>query len=151
MKRISAPAVGHIFSEVPNWIWYTIGIVSVITFVASIVILRIAVSRMAPDYFVAERDPDQTLKAKHPAARDMGIIGKNFLGAILLLAGIIMLATPGQGLLTILMGVVLLDFPGKRRMEIALIRRPAIHKSINWMRKRDGKEPLIVPDKPSST
>ncbi len=40
---------------------------------------------------------------------------RNLYGGLLIIAGVIMLFTPGQGLLTLLAGFLLLDFPGKRR------------------------------------
>jgi hypothetical protein len=69
------------------------------------------------------------------------------LGAVFLLAGLAMLFTPGQGLLTILMGIMLLNFPGKQRLELAIVRRPAVLKSINWVRGRAGRPPLQLPEK----
>ena len=60
----------------------------------------------------------------------------------LLVAGILMLVLPGQGILTILAALALLDFPGKRKMEMRILHRPAILKSVNWLRKRAGREPL---------
>jgi hypothetical protein len=71
-------------------------------------------------------------------------IGKNLLGVVFVLAGIAMLVLPGQGLLTILMGLLLVEFPGKRRLELALVRRPAIRSFLDRMRARKGKPPFQV-------
>ncbi len=76
------------------------------------------------------------------------MLGKNIAGVFFLLMGIIMLITPGQGLLTILIGLLLMDFPGKRRFEIWLIRIPSIHRAINWIRKKGDKAPLKLPSEP---
>lgn len=40
---------------------------------------------------------------------------KNVFGFVLIVAGIVMLVTPGQGLLTIFLGLAIADWPGKRR------------------------------------
>ena len=72
---------------------------------------------------------------------------KNLLGAVLLLAGLVMLVTPGQGILTIMAGLWLLDLPGKRRGEQHLIGLPKVLSSINWIRRKAGHLPLRVPDR----
>jgi len=42
---------------------------------------------------------------------------KNLLGVLLFMLGLIMLVTPGQGILTLLFGLMLMNFPGKYRVE----------------------------------
>ncbi len=69
---------------------------------------------------------------------------KNILGTLVILAGIVMLFLPGQGLLAILIGIMLLDFPGKHQLERKLICKPKILTSINRLRKRFGKVALVV-------
>ena len=75
---------------------------------------------------------------------------KNILGVLVIGAGVVMLITPGQGVLTILIGIMLLDFPGKRRWERKLIRRPRINQTINRIRARFGKPPLLLDSEISS-
>ncbi len=70
------------------------------------------------------------------------VIAKNIAGVILILAGIVMLIGPGQGILTILIGLVLLDIPGKRPFEARLIKRPAVLTAVNNLRERYHKPPL---------
>jgi UPF0716 family protein affecting phage T7 exclusion len=83
---------------------------------------------------------------RHPAIRAAGIIGKNILGVLLVVVGILLSipGVPGQGLLTILLGIMLLDFPGKRRLEQNLLSRPQILKTINRLRARFGKQALEI-------
>ena len=71
---------------------------------------------------------------------------KNLLGFTLVLAGVAMIFLPGQGVLTIVVGLGLMNFPGKYKLERRLIRIPAVHLSINWMRKQGHKKPLLVPE-----
>jgi len=55
-----------------------------------------------------------------------------------------MLVLPGQGLLTILFGIALLDFPGKYRLERRIVSYPKVLNSINWIRKKANKKPLVI-------
>ncbi len=119
---------------------WALGVGSVATFFGSLVLLPILVVRMSPDYFLPERKP--AFAAAHPVLRLLGVVGKNALGLLLLLAGIAMLFVPGQGLLTILLGIMLMDFPGKRRLELWLVGRPKVLSALNWIRRRRGREAL---------
>jgi hypothetical protein len=51
---------------------------------------------------------------------------------------------PGQGILTILLGLIMMDIPGKRPFETGLVKRPKVLQSINRLRERFGKPPLIL-------
>jgi hypothetical protein len=74
------------------------------------------------------------------------MVGKNLLGAFLVLLGIVLSlpGVPGQGILTILIGVMLLDFPGKRDLERKLVSRPKVREGIDRLRQRFGKPPLVL-------
>ena len=72
------------------------------------------------------------------------VIGKNVLGAIFVVAGLIMLVLPGQGIFTILIGIMLLDFPGKYRLERWIVARRPVLQSINWLRQRAGRAALVL-------
>jgi archaellum biogenesis protein FlaJ (TadC family) len=117
---------------------------SVVMFLGSLIIMPMLVARIPADYFVQEERPPSKWMGHHPALRITLMIGKNLLGVVLILAGLAMLLIPGQGLLTMLIGVLLLDLPGKYRFEKWLITRPRIHRAINWLRAKAGREPLIT-------
>ena len=87
----------------------------------------------------------EAIRESHPILRILFLILKTLLGAILLLGGILMLITPGQGLLTIVIGLLLMNFPGKRRFEIWLVSLGPIHRAMQWIRKRGGKQLLEIP------
>jgi hypothetical protein len=74
------------------------------------------------------------------------VVGRNLLGGILVLIGILMLVLPGQGLLTILVGIMLMDIPGKYRIARLIVSRPPVLQSMNWIRRRAGREPLVLGD-----
>jgi hypothetical protein len=75
------------------------------------------------------------------------LILKNLLGAVLVIAGAVMLFTPGQGLLTILIGIMLLNFPGKRRLERKLVARPRVLNAINGLRARFARPHLVIEER----
>lgn len=116
--------------------------VSAAMFVGSLVIVPIAVARIPEDYFAHDRR--EPLDTRHPLLRLTLRVLKNVLGFVLVVAGIAMLVLPGQGILTIVIGIALLDFPGKYRLERKLVSRPAVLRSLNWIRRKAGRPPLRV-------
>jgi len=70
---------------------------------------------------------------------------KNLVGVLLVLAGLVMLVLPGQGLLTLAIGLGLMNFPGKRNLIRRLIGRPRVLRTINRWRARAHKAPLEPP------
>ena len=72
------------------------------------------------------------------------VIGKNLLGVILIVLGILMLVLPGQGVLTMLIGLMMVSFPGKRKLAAIIISRTSMLPSVNRFRARFGKSPLIL-------
>jgi hypothetical protein len=101
-----------------------------------------AVIRLPSDYFTETRRHPLGSWEGHAVLRPVLLIVKNLLGIILLIAGLVMLIVPGQGLLTIAVALILLDFPGKFRLERWLATRPAVWRSLNWLRKRAGHKPF---------
>ena len=118
---------------------------TIITFLATLIAVPILVVRIPPDYFSRTKRHGKLWANQHPVVRAMLMIGKNALGFILVVAGIIMLVLPGQGIFTILIGIMLLNFPGKYRLEWWVVTRGPVLRSINWLRRRAGRDPL-VPD-----
>lgn len=120
--------------------------ISIAMLLLSILITPFILIRMGEDYFLNDRQiPEDSFKDQHPALRLSALALKNLLGFILVLAGIAMLALPGQGLLTIFMGLMLMNFPGKRALELRIIRLPKVLKSINWIRAKADHPPLKLP------
>jgi hypothetical protein len=119
--------------------------VSVIVFVGSLIVTPLLVAGIPEDYFAHEKRPPSSLAHQHPIIRISLLILKNTLGVILITAGIAMLLTPGQGLLTALIGFLMIDFPGKYRVEQWMVGRPRVLKMINWIRRRKGKSLIVAP------
>lgn len=123
------------------WAWL-IASISVLMFVGTLALLPYLLIRLPADYFVSR--PITEWPTRHPLVHLLLVIGKNLLGVVLIVLGIVMLVFPGQGLLTILLGIILMDFPGKRNLERRLIRYKPLLKSANWLRRRYDKPPFEV-------
>jgi len=119
-------------------------VVSAITFIGSLLVVPMLVSRIPDDYFSHERRERTEWAEHHPVIRMTLIVAKNLFGYVIILMGIAMLVLPGQGLLTMIIGVMLINFPGKYRLERWLVSRKPILRSINWLRKKTGHAPLLV-------
>jgi len=125
---------------------WILGVVSIVTFVGSLVAVPILVVRMPSDYFLTKEPSAESWGGRHPKQARTLVIAKNVFGGLLILAGIAMLVLPGQGVITILIGISLMNFPGKRRLELKVIRIPAVLSAINWMRAKRGRPPLRLPE-----
>lgn len=121
---------------------------SVVMFLASLALGPMIAAAIPPDYFTHRRRPPSRFAGHHPALRLALLIAKNALGVVLILAGLAMLALPGQGLLTIFVGFVLIDFPGKYALERWLVRRRFVRRPINWIRRRRGRPELQLAARP---
>jgi len=89
------------------------------------------------------RPPPRRKKTRSVAGLFVLLI-KNALGLIMIMAGIIMLLIPGQGVLTIVIGLMLLDFPGKYKLEQWAVRRGPVLRVINHARRRARRPPLVI-------
>lgn len=121
-----------------------LGIVSVVSFLASLVIIPWIVLRIPADYFSKPKRVSLISSSAHPSLKILVFIVKNLFGVAVILLGIAMLVLPGQGLLTILIGVVLIDFPRKYKFQRWLISRGPVFKSANWLREKGHKTPLKI-------
>ena len=134
-------------------LWW-LAVTSVLACIGTLTLVPLLLVRLPTDYFAHGKRHPAPWGHHHPLIRGILLVGKNIVGALFLLAGLIMLFLPGQGLLTMVMGIILLDLPGKYRFERWLIsHRPILH-GINWLRLRAGKPLLILgkenaPDSPT--
>ncbi len=115
-------------------------VLSVVSFVFSLVAIPYFVIKLPYDYFAHEHRP----KEKWLKGSGIFNIVKNIVGIVLIIGGILMLVLPGQGVLTILIGLMITDFPGKYKFERWLVKREPVLKTINWIRKRAGKRELLI-------
>lgn len=122
-------------------------IFSIVFFIGSLIAIPFILVRLPADYFDV-RVPRSWMKNHHPVLRILGHVVKNTIGVIFCFVGFLMLFLPGQGILTMLIGISMLDFPGKRKLEAMLIGRPMVLNTINTMREKFGKPPLVVAPDP---
>jgi hypothetical protein len=121
------------------------GAVSLAALGATVVGVPWVVGRLPVDYFSRERREVWRESDGEPLfALLLGLL-KNLLGAVLVLLGVLMLFTPGQGVLTLLAGLLLMNFPGKYRLECWLVLRPGVMRGMNWLRARRGQPPFESP------
>lgn len=128
-------------------LFQTLGLASLALFVVSLVVFPLVVAYLPGDYFVRDKRDPAHQKRRHPVVWVLLSVVKNIFGFVLILAGIAMLVLPGQGILTILMGVALANFPGKFTLERRLVRRPAVGRALNRIRRFAGKDPLELPSR----
>jgi hypothetical protein len=143
--------ISDVFAQIESYvpanvlIWFAVS--SVFMFVGTLIAIPIILMRLPADYFDI-RKPRPWMENHHPMLRLLGHMVKNVVGAIFLFAGFLMLFLPGQGVLTMLIGLSLIEFPGKRRVEAKIVGQSTVLNTINSMRAKFGKPPLIIaPDR----
>ncbi|MDQ2076213.1 hypothetical protein [Marinimicrobium sp. ABcell2] len=137
----------HLLATHDTLLWF-LAAFSILMFLGSLLALPIIIARLPEDYFSA---PSRRLLRgeQRPLPYWLMIAGKNLLGALLLVLGVLMLVLPGQGLLTLSVGIMLLNFPGKYRLERWLVSRPPVLNTLNWIRHKKHRPPLRNPRSPT--
>lgn len=131
------------------WLSLTLGrvllgvFIFVISLVVSFVVVGVVLIKIPENYFSSHYQAD-FLPNSRWLTRWGAVIAKNIAGLLLVLAGIVMLVGPGQGVLTILIGLILMDIPGKRPLEARIIKRPIILSAANDLRARYNRPPLVM-------
>ena len=125
-------------------IWW-LAVASIITFIVTLIVVPMLVVRITSDYFShREHSKTSSYSDQHPVVKGILLTGKNVLGYVFIMIGIVMLFIPGQGILTIVAGLTLMNFPGKYRLGRWLVVRRPVLRSINWLRQRSKRNPLIL-------
>jgi hypothetical protein len=113
---------------------------SAVAFFATLAIVPVILVRLPADYLLIDRHV--TYAPQHPLLWWIWHAIKNLIGAMLVLGGLIMLVTPGQGVLSIVIGLMLLDFPGRTRLIRRILGHPRVLRAVNAIRKRWNRPPL---------
>jgi len=103
----------------------------VLALVGAITLSRMLASLPA-DHFVGDRP--QTSGAL-----------RRTVGLLLVAAGIVMLVTPGPGIVSIVVGLLMLDLPVLRPLIVRLLRRRRVAAAVNAARERAGRPPFVLP------
>jgi hypothetical protein len=122
--------------------WWLTG-TSVLFFLAMIIIAPVMAVRVPADYFAKGKRHKELGSGLPAGMRPIVKIGKNVLGAVLVVAGVAMLVLPGQGVFAVLIGLMLMDIPGKRKLVRWIVSRPSVLRSINKLRHRYHRPPLV--------
>ena len=128
-----ATAVRYLF-------WLAVAISVIGTLLLPLLAIRIPV-----DYFSRPTTLDHSAREGRVGLRAVSTILRNTLAIMLFAAGIVMLFTPGQGLLMLLVALWLANFPGKRNLERRLVSIPGVLMTIDKIRAKGGKPPLQMP------
>lgn len=125
--------------------WVLLVILSVVSFIASIVGSTMLLISLPADYF---KTKERIRRIKNPVFRICFSSLKNIFGGMLIVVGIFLSVPgiPGQGVLTILTGLIISDFPGKRRLERRLISVPVVLSAANQIRSRFKRSSLVLDD-----
>lgn len=128
---------------------------SALLFIVTLFGLPLLVIKLREDFFlrIFERSDEKnghgyaafSGRYRHPLVILPLLLLKNLLGVLFVCTGFLLLFMPGQGLLTILAGLLLLNFPGKRRLELAIVSKPSIRAGLQWIRRKAGKKPFLLP------
>lgn len=114
-----------------------------VSMAVSLVIVVVMAVKIPANYF-SPHYHENFLPDSSWLTRWSATILKNIAGAILVVAGVVMLIGPGQGILTILVGLILMDIPGKRPLEARIVQRPTVLAAVNKLRAKYDKPPLIL-------
>ncbi|MFW6415151.1 MAG: PGPGW domain-containing protein [Thermodesulfobacteriota bacterium] len=137
--------VVEFFKEYSLLFWL-LGSGSLLLLLFSLLVLPLVIIHIPADYFAREKRFSFFRENVSPPISIAWIVLKNLIGAVFVLIGLIMLLTPGQGLITIFIGLLLLNFPGKYRLEKSLIRQRSLFGWMNRLRARFGKPDLEYPE-----
>ena len=117
---------------------------SVCLLVISIAVIPWIIIKIPQDYFHERYRVRVAKQSNHPLIAQFFTGLKNVIGFIFVVLGILMLVLPGQGILTILMGLFMMNFPGKYRLERRIVSAPKVLQSLNFIRAKANKPPLIL-------
>ncbi len=133
--------LSHSLNNYSDYLIY-LAVGSIVLIIVSIILIPRIIALIPSDYFAYSKRSNQIKRFTFKSFVFACL--KNLFGVFLIAAGILMLLLPGQGVLTILLGILIIDFPGKYKFEQYLIRKPAVLKSLNWIRRKQNMPDLYI-------
>ncbi len=122
-----------------------VAVASLAIFLVTMAAIPYAATLIPADYFLGQKRPLRSVGGNRRSLLwVVARIIKNIAGVVLILAGIAMLVTPGQGLLTIMAGFMLVEFPGKFRLERWIVCHTPVLRLLNRFRRQRGRKPIIL-------
>ncbi len=110
-----------------------ISILSALLFILSIIFIPYLILRLPNSFFVKEL-------FERPSQNFILNFFRYIVGILLIIFGLIMLVTPGQGLISILLGITLIPSTRRNKFIIYLIRLKGVQSSLNFIRIKFKKE-----------
>jgi len=113
-------------------------------------VLLLAATVIATPWVIAQL-PTDYFKRKHIETGSLGplrvalLILRNGFGVLFILIGIVMMVTPGPGLVAMILGLSICEFPGKHDLLMRLAGQPNVFASLNWLRHKANKPAFIHP------
>lgn len=129
---------------VQAWSWIAGG--SIAMFFGSIAVAWVLIVRMPTDFLSRDHRVPSAFATRHPLVRLTWRVVRNLIGVVFVTTGVVMLLTPGQGILFIFLGTTMVDFPRKEQVIRRLLGRRGILKVINRIRGKAGKPQLQPPE-----
>jgi len=120
-------------------------LISVLMFFGSIVLTWLFIVKIPTDYLTNDHCRVQTFRSNHPVAGIVVFVCKNLFGLLVVICGMIMLFTPGQGVLFIFLGLTLIDFPRKKQLIRRMVRWRNTLNVINRIRRQAHQPPIEPP------
>jgi hypothetical protein len=117
------------------FIWTSYAAITLLVLYVANAAARSLLVGIPSDYFIHE--------APHRSALNHAV--RMLLGGTLIVLGILMLALPGPGVVTIVAGVLVTDGGGKRAIVRRILRSRRIGGAIDALRRRAGQAPLVMP------
>lgn len=122
--------------------WFALlGAFSLVTFLASLILVPLVILSLPNDYFTREPKSVKRLRVGSVILH----IGKNLAGTLFIALGLLMLVLPGQGILALLLGFSMVDFPAKRRIQVRILKMKRVQRAVNWIRIKGKRSPLKIP------
>ena len=118
-----------------------VGALSVLLLAATVLATPWLVARLPADYFSAPPAP----LASRGARRLALLAARNAAGLAFMTLGLVMMVTPGPGVVAFVLGLSLCEFPGKHALLVRLAARPDVFRSLNWLRRRGNAPPFRRP------
>ncbi len=124
------------FTDWGGWIFGA----SVLMFLGSLWFVSWLIIRLPYDYFLTH---NVGIRHANQLVHYLWLLVRNLFGILLIASGVAMLVLPGQGVITILLGLSLMAFPGKNRILRWILERKSVRKTMNWIRRKAKKPPLV--------
>lgn len=99
------------------------------------------VAQLPADYFRVER----LVHGPRGPLRLGLLVVRNTAGVAFMLLGILMMVTPGPGLVCLILGLSLCEFPGKHNLLRRLAGHPSVFATLNWLRRKSDKPAFVHP------